>query len=68
MYIVLNGVSRGTRISFLLSFNITVADRVKRLSETPDAILPNVVPEQGIMTMALALKEPEAILAATFSF
>ena len=60
------GVSLGTKIRGLFSFSITKADLVTKLSEIPAASLPSVVPEQGITAIALALKEPEDILAAKF--
>ena len=43
-----------------------MAERVTRLSEIPAAGLPMVVPEQGQMTTASILAEPEADLAPTF--
>ncbi len=67
MYIVFKGVSLGTRINCLLSLSITKADLVTKLSDIPEANLPSVVPEHGITAIALALKEPEEILAARLS-
>ena len=46
---------------------MTNAARVTRLSEIPAANLPSVVPDQGTMAIALALKEPDATLAARLS-
>src|ERR1035438_5202576 len=56
----LYGVSRTTQINFLLSFNITSAARVIRSVLIPEAILPIVPMEQGIMIMVSYLAEPEA--------
>ena len=61
----LKGVSRGTSISGRRSLSITAPARVSRLSFTPAASLPSVSIEQGMMTIARARNEPEAIEAAT---
>lgn len=58
--IVESGVSRKQRISFLFSFNATWAARVIKESAMPEAIFESVEAEQGTMTMALKLFEPEA--------
>ena len=61
------GDSRGTIISFLLSFIATIALLVAKLSEIPAAILPMVVPLAGQMMTAPISAEPDALWAAISS-
>ncbi len=63
--ISLSGISLGTSISLLLSFSATAAALVMRESDIPAAIFASVFIEHGITTMALKIKLPELILAAT---
>src|ERR1041385_2910642 len=62
------GVSRMQRISLKRSFSATCAVRVISVSPIPEAILPSVEVEQGIMTNTSNRFEPDARGAARSSF
>src|SRR5439155_9250187 len=64
----LSGVSRGTRISFRLSFNVTSAARSISDRDAPTAIADNVPIEQGHTIIPAVSAEPEAGGAPRSSF
>src|SRR5271169_2455116 len=66
--LVASGVSRMQRTSLYRSFRATCAVRLISVSPIPEAILPTVDVEQGNMTYASNLLEPEAIGAVRSSF
>ncbi|MNO61405.1 hypothetical protein D3C76_520520 [compost metagenome] len=55
-----NGASRGTRISWRRSFRATSAARSIRLLQAPLAMAESVPVEQGTTTIAEGAPEPEA--------
>src|SRR3972149_3218421 len=68
MWLAARGVSRGTRMSFRLSFRPPAAARVIRLSLMPQAIFPRVPREQGMTPVASKRWEPDAGGAPRSSF
>jgi len=54
------GASRGTKISWRRSFNVTSAARSIKLLQAPVAIADNVPVEHGTTTIAAGAPEPEA--------
>ena len=63
-----NGISRGAKSRVRRSFSITLAVLVKRLSAIPHAIFAKEFIEQGIIAIASALNEPEAVIAPMSEF
>ena len=59
-WMMLKGVSLGSRISGRFSFRLTSAALWIRLSATPDAMAASVFIEQGAMTMPSFLNDPLA--------